>query len=351
MSERSSSPGLFKKAAILVGVNALILAVLFLVVILGIEVNYRCKYSLQLPRNDGKTITWGHKVEKNRWGFRGRDFSVEGLGKEDFVIVVLGDSLTWGAGLSEGQRYSALLEKELKAVDPGRNIIVLNFGIPGGATTKERDVLKAIYHKVRPDLVIVGFCLNDTQERDQPHSDEREVYFFRIEPVLGALNRIKCRGTSRLIYQLYERMLLSAKKIPDWPEALDRTYAQDSVEWRNFRQALKDIAEMAKSVSPLPPVFISLNQAASVSGPTDYVSPDPVIRQYYLKWYRQAEQAAAEQGFVAVNCDAEFKVQLGKRMMAVVPHEDMHPTAEMNRIYAAKLLSVIKDRRLGLGER
>src|SRR5260370_40571869 len=116
-----------------------------------------------LPVNgwvNGKLITWGNPVENNRFDFREREF-VTPKPPNVFRIMVLGDSLTWGAGLAPDERYSNLLEKSLNETYPGKKFEVLNFGIPGGPTTEERDILRKYRDRVQPDLIIVGFCIND----------------------------------------------------------------------------------------------------------------------------------------------------------------------------------------------
>jgi lysophospholipase L1-like esterase len=90
----------------------------------------------QLPINgvhNGKLYTWGHEVRHNRFGFRERDF-VTPKPQGTFRIMVLGDSLTWGAGLAEEERYTNLLESALnREFDHGPKVEVLNFGVSGGS--------------------------------------------------------------------------------------------------------------------------------------------------------------------------------------------------------------------------
>lgn len=320
----------------------------FFLTVFVIELFYWYKYTIKLPRNDGPmaTVTWGHKVEYNRWGFRERDFSRLTFNKQDFLIFVLGDSLTWGTGLSEEQRYSNRLEQYLRKAYPDKKIVVLNFGMSGGATTHQRNLLRIIYREIRvkPNLIVVGFCLNDLQEKGQNYSKEREAYFSKIEPVLFFLRVIEMKGSCQIISRLFENILIVSKRIPNWMDALDRVYRKDSLEWKRFEKALRDICYMSKKITSNPPIFISLNQGVFINKPTDYNKPDDILMNYFLRWHHQAESAARKQGFFAVNCEEEFKKEdsLRNHIMAVMPGEDIHPTAEMNQIYARKLFSVIE---------
>jgi len=63
----------------------------------------------RIPKNDFKTVTWSHSVVNNALGFREREVRIP-KPPSLFRVMVLGDSLTWGAGLATDQRYSDLLK-------------------------------------------------------------------------------------------------------------------------------------------------------------------------------------------------------------------------------------------------
>lgn len=333
-----------KEAIKILVIQIVILSLFLILAVIVIELRDWYKYSIKLPKNDSITKTWGHLSKNNKWGFREKDFTPSLA--DHFTILVLGDSLTWGAGLDEKQRYSNLLETYLQSEYPNIKIAVLNFGLTGGPTTKERDILRSFYKAIKPDLIIVGFCLNDPQEKSQDYSKEREAYFSKINPMLSFLNQYKMNGMRKLVAQVYEKILIATKKIPQWADALDRVYNQDSADWHRFEDALKEIAAMSKEVTPNLPLFISLNQGVSTLTPTDYNKPILMLNKYFLRWYHQVELAAKKRGFITMNCEEEFKAQLKNHVMAVMPGEDGHPTAEMNKIYAQKLFSIIKNLQL-----
>ena len=316
-----------------------ILFILFCLLIIGIEIYCGYKRIYVLPPNDSVNYTWGHKVRWNSIGFREKNFPLTPL-EEGFRIMLLGDSLTWGVGLDESQRFSNLLAHYLEERYPHTDIEVLNFGLGGGPTTLEAHIFNKYYKALRPHLVIVGFCVNDPQPRSQDYSEEREYYFKKIKPFLRFLYQYNFQGTASLMSHAYENFLIKQKKIPFWTEALDRTYNPSSQEWQGFYEALENIVTMSKEITPYPPIFISLNQGLNDKEPTDYNNPDKYL-QLYLKWYHQAERAAQQAGFIVVNCEDEFKEQLKGHLMAVVYGEDAHPSPEMNEIYAKKLAETI----------
>jgi len=73
-------------------------------------------------------------------------------------LIIIGDSLTEGFGVSKESSYSALLENKIKAV--GKNWVVTNSGISGstsaGASARVKWALKS-----NPDMIILALGAND----------------------------------------------------------------------------------------------------------------------------------------------------------------------------------------------
>ncbi len=74
------------------------------------------------------------------------------------VVVFLGDSLTAGLGLDEGQAYPALIEHELK--DDGKAARVVNAGVSGDTTAGGLSRLNWLLGQ-HPDVLVVGLGGND----------------------------------------------------------------------------------------------------------------------------------------------------------------------------------------------
>src|SRR5437867_523487 len=76
----------------------------------------------RLPINgivEGKRYTWGHLVENNKYGFREREVKTP-KPSDVYRVMVLGDSLTWGAGLDVEERYTAIAEIEPESTSTWR---------------------------------------------------------------------------------------------------------------------------------------------------------------------------------------------------------------------------------------
>lgn len=288
---------------------------------------------------------------RNRYGFREREFAVP---KPPGVcrIMVLGDSFTWGKGVWLEERYTSLLESFLKQAYPDRQIEVLNFGFPGAPTTRERDSLRDYKGLVEPDLIVVGFVLNDPQPNRQNYSIERQRFEQRFgEPpfndFLEKVEKLKLERTAELVRQAIDGFIVKVGLVPAWQVALQRVYEKDSTEWVEFEQALRDIKTMSDEMDLPQPIFAVLNQGTYTDRPTDYNHPDDEL-QLYLRWYHQAEETAAQLGFDPINYEREFAEQLTTEPIAV--HVlDGHPSAKVHRIYAEKLFKEIKDVYLDTG--
>jgi len=284
-------------------------------------------YHDSLPKNDFTTTTWGHPVQINRLGFREKEF-VRPKPRGTYRIMVLGDSLTWGAGLAEEERYSNLMERELRKRFPSRRMEVLNFGMRGGPTVAERDLLARNAHDVEPDLVVVGFCVNDPQPKGQDWCVERERYDFLFRPI-RAFQALGLRRTAEFLAVRGDQLIRNVGLVPDWIEALDRAYDPDSVEWKEFERALIELRAICDARALPPPVFAPLLQ-----GTGDFNEPNRLLSKI-LEWCSRAEKAARNAGCVTVDSQDDFKKQ-GYRDRAV-NRWDPHPSRECNEIFARNI--------------
>lgn len=105
----------------------------------------------------------GDHVAINRWGFHDTDFPLEKPARE-FRALMLGDSVTMAFGLTYAETFSAHLERLLDASD--RKFAthqVINAGVHGYSTFQEKRMLERTL-AFAPDIVFVGFCMNDVTE-------------------------------------------------------------------------------------------------------------------------------------------------------------------------------------------
>jgi len=94
----------------------------------------------------------------NKDGIRDRDYS---LAKPNgiFRIAAVGDSSTFGFGLELEDTWPKQLERELQKTKP--HVEVINFGVMGYNTPQEAERIQDKVLKYSPDLIIIGYSLND----------------------------------------------------------------------------------------------------------------------------------------------------------------------------------------------
>lgn len=102
----------------------------------------------------------GETIRTNRYGYRAPDFAVP-KPKGVFRILCLGGSTTY-EGQDDESTYPALLQKELRALFPGRQIEVMNCGVEG-MNSRSNFLHVPEYLELDPDLIISYLGVNDSQ--------------------------------------------------------------------------------------------------------------------------------------------------------------------------------------------
>jgi hypothetical protein len=98
--------------------------------------------------------------EINSLGMRQAEFDPSTL-HDRFVIAVIGDSHAYSAGSKKWENaFPTRLEHHLRALS-GREVKVLNLGVPGYDMHQELETLRVKAMPFRPDLVILQYCIND----------------------------------------------------------------------------------------------------------------------------------------------------------------------------------------------
>ncbi len=110
------------------------------------------------PDNPRKYFAAGNIVfhTTNSYGFRGKEFAVE---KKQGIkrIVFLGDSFIFGEGVHDKDTLAEQLGNKL----PGYEMI--NLGVGGYNTWQEWVILRDVASRLEPDIVVVGYTLNDAE--------------------------------------------------------------------------------------------------------------------------------------------------------------------------------------------
>jgi lysophospholipase L1-like esterase len=104
-------------------------------------------------------VLLGYKLNPARPGINSLGIRHDEIGKDKphdlFRVVVLGDSVAW-----DPTGFVTLLRERFAEVRKGR-VEVINAAIPGYTTYQERMLLERDLLAIKPDLVILEYCLND----------------------------------------------------------------------------------------------------------------------------------------------------------------------------------------------
>ena len=113
----------------------------------------------------GNTYEFSYPVRINSLGYRMQEFSLE-KPQDEFRILMLGDSLTFGYGVEEKDNIPSLVEKKLNDYlaknSINRKILIINAGFADGKSPDAYYLyLKKIGLDLNPDLIIVNYFLNN----------------------------------------------------------------------------------------------------------------------------------------------------------------------------------------------
>ena len=104
---------------------------------------------VRIPHEGG-----GYLVRTNREGFR-CDHNVTARKGRTYRVLVFGDSYTAGDGVSNGKRYSDVLEQSLDDAE------VLNFGLSGSGTDQQYLVFRRYAGQLEYDAVVIGVLVEN----------------------------------------------------------------------------------------------------------------------------------------------------------------------------------------------
>jgi lysophospholipase L1-like esterase len=117
---------------------------------------------VRIPHEGG-----GYLVKTNRDGFRCDHDVTEKRGRARRVLV-FGDSYTAGDGVSNGKRYSDVLERQLGDTE------VLNFGLSGSGTDQQYLIYQQYAQRIEYDAVVIGVLVENIKRnvaRQRPWAD------------------------------------------------------------------------------------------------------------------------------------------------------------------------------------
>ena len=285
-------------------------------------------------RPGARIVFLDQPLSVNRWGMRGRDYSIE-KPEGTYRIALLGPSLVMGSGVADDDTFAALLEERLNrsaAAADGARFEVLNFGVPGFSLVQQVAMLHDRVLEFRPDALFIT---------DSPHGDMRSsehllavlsrqipIPFPGLEAIVHrtGLNALSDDGLP-VPFQSARALLRSAgiKTRMPWNEAERRARlaADEIVRW-----SIDSIAQASREHGAVP-VFLALDSV---------IDPHP--------GQVRALQAAQANGFVIFNL---LDLWRGRDQPALrIAGGDFHPNAAGNALIADRLHELIQQHKTAL---
>jgi hypothetical protein len=114
-------------------------------------------------RRQSSLMLAGERVTLNEEGYRGRVLELPRTSR--LRVVVLGDSIAFGLGVSDDDTFSSRLDAREDGIEVG------NFAVQGYGPDQELLVLEREALRLQPDVVVLAFCMaNDLAESLMPVS-------------------------------------------------------------------------------------------------------------------------------------------------------------------------------------
>lgn len=166
----------------------------------------------RIPWVEGEKRTWRLRV--NALGLRGPDV------KEDkppgvLRIVCLGDSITFGDKLDQGETIPERMQAILAARQPDRHVEVINAAVPGYSSRQGLALWQKRVRDLHPDVVMIAFGFNDRWPSAVSDAKNFPPDVPGLGPAIGRLRRTETYKTLRaLILALRRRIGTSAPNAP-----------------------------------------------------------------------------------------------------------------------------------------
>lgn len=193
----------------------------------------------------------------NELGLRGPE--VEPKADGELRVVTLGDSCTFGKGVVEGDTWPRQLEGLLRAAaPPGMTPLVANLGVNGYSGVNYRDIFFEKGLELAPDLVVVGYNLNDfpnsLRKVDQAVYKQRGLRQLMPSGLRDAAAR-------SALYRWLRAAYYDANRARDWERA--ERFAQQAAEsggdpevWAEQENYLREIRDAAHGIGAEVAVFL-----------------------------------------------------------------------------------------------
>ena len=165
------------------GVWALALVVIAVLFYASTNLSALGKYHV-FVRKSWYTLEESRRAGINSLGFRGPEIEVK-KPRDQFRIVFMGDSATYGWLLSEDQTFVRLLEKRLNDAARGLRFEVVNAGVPTYNVKKITWLMETRVAALEPDLIVLMTGANDMKHNSPV------LFGLQVEQFIDKVRRMR----------------------------------------------------------------------------------------------------------------------------------------------------------------
>lgn len=263
------------------------------------------------PEGDWFAADGSIEITVNSLGFRDEEFPVAKPAGE-FRVLCLGDSFTFGPGVLNRDTWVEQLE-EMLAADRGQPVQAINVGFAANGAYYTgggyAEWLASDGLRFAPDLVIVGFCLNDMHKAVP-------MLGYAVPPQQPWLG-----GISALLNGIQQQLAIREAKAYDFSPHITALVTEDPGMWQESRAALQRMQALCAEQQVR--LLVAILPMISKLG-DDYP---------YLALHEMVRGACVELKIDHVDLLPQFRNREAERLW--VHPTDQHPNPEGHRLIAA----------------
>ncbi len=244
-----------------------------------------------------------------------------------FRVLVLGDSFAWGWGVRPELTWVTKLARWLRQLESGEHFEVVNWSRPGWNTWEEWISIRDRLDEWSPDLLVLGYVLNDAEPTDLEERARRRTELVRQTPEAGVGAALYRRSLlARRLYDALENRRLR-RELTAYYHAL---YREEG--WSRARLGLESLQSAADQLD-IPLVVV--------------LFPIFDLEDGYA--YRQLHEllldTTRELGIRSVDLLPIYD-GIDRRQLVVEPFTDAHPSPLAHRLAARTILEHLAEEEL-----